>query len=95
MAYPKRYLAPINGPTEFLDKYKKWYLLPTLPTAVVLCYLIAEKCIMTLLFGEQLLTTFPYSFIFSLLIYGTLLWLSLMVLIEKLHWQLKGTRPSL
>ena len=95
MTYPKRYLAPSNGPSVFLDKYKKWYLLPTLPTAVLLCYLIAEKGLMTLLFGEQLLTTFPFSFIFSLLIYGMLLWLSLMVLTQKIHWHLKGARSSL
>jgi hypothetical protein len=69
--------------------------LATLPTAILLCYIMAEKGVMTLLFGTHILTTFPYSFIFSLIIFGTLLWLSLMTVMEKLHWQLSGTTKSL
>lgn len=93
MTYPKRYLAPLNGPSEFSLKYRKWHILATLPTTILLCYIMAEKNVIPLLFGTYIITTFPYSFIFSLMVFGTLLWLLFMTVVENLHWQLSGTRP--
>jgi hypothetical protein len=91
VTYPKRYLAPLNGSSEFSLKYRKWHIMATLPTTILLRYIMAEKNVIPLLFGKYMITTFPYSFIFSLMVFGTVLWLVLMTVVEKLHWQMSST----
>jgi hypothetical protein len=85
------YLKP---PDPFL-KYRKWYILTSVPIALLICYIVAEKGVMILLFGEQMATTFPYSFISALFVFGFLSWLHLMITMEKLHRHLsKNKQPQ-
>lgn len=46
---------------------------------------MAERGVMTFIFGEQIATTFPYSFVSALVVFGFLTWLYLMLTMEKLH----------
>ena len=62
--------------------------------AVTLCYIVVESGVMILLFGEQIATTFPYSFIFSLLIFGFFFWFLPYLGLLELHNRLMENNKS-
>jgi len=82
------YLKP---PDPFL-KYRKWYILTPVPIAILICYIVAERGVMTLLFGEQIATTFPYSFVTALILFGFLSWFYLMITTKKFHRHISKSR---
>ena len=92
VTYPIGPIPPPKKPSDLFLEYRKWYILTTIPIAIVICYIIAEKGIMILLFGTQMLTTFPYSFIFTLILFGALLWLFVVIVMEEIHSHLSDTK---
>ena len=93
MTYPKDYSpgSPRKTYSESLNKYKKYYVIISVIFAVILCYLAAERNFIVFIFGEEVLTgasyitTFPYSFMFSLLLFGFYFWFLPFLGLLKLH----------
>jgi hypothetical protein len=87
VTYPKDYTPGQNWRSESLIKYWKWYLLASSTVAVILCYKMANAGVMSLLYGTETMTAFPYSFMFTLLTFGILIWLALFLFLLKLHYR--------
>jgi len=94
VTYPKDYTpgSPRRLYSESLEKHRKHYKIISVILVVILCYIVAETDFIVFIFGEEevlttmpYLTTFPYSFMFSLFFFGVYFWLLLFLGLLKLH----------